>query len=45
MRRGMPDRPIECCTRKVRLKPTNMVQKDALPSDSDSIRPDIFGNQ
>src|SRR3712207_1637473 len=45
MRRGMPDRPSECWIRKVTLKPTRIVQKEALPSGSLSIRPDIFGNQ
>ena len=35
MRRGMPDRPAECWTRKVMLKPTNMIQKDSFPSASD----------
>jgi hypothetical protein len=41
----MPDRPAECCTRKVRLKPTNMTQNEALPRPSDIILPAIFGNQ
>jgi hypothetical protein len=30
---------------KVTLKPTNMVQKDSLPSASENIRPVSFGNQ
>ena len=44
-RRGIPSRPIECWTRKVALKPTNVSQKESLPSDSDIIRPVIFGYQ
>jgi hypothetical protein len=41
----MPDSPIECWTRKVVLKPTNISQKLSFPRNSDMIRPLIFGNQ
>ena len=44
-RRGIPDRPSACWTKKVMLKPMNMTQNDALPSRSFSSRPVIFGNQ
>src|SRR4051794_12223701 len=45
MRRGIPSSPSECWMRNVTLKPTNISQKESLPSDSDSILPDSFGNQ
>jgi len=41
----MADRPAECWIRKVRLKPTNMVQKDSLPRASENMRPVSLGNQ
>ena len=44
-RRGMPIRPRKCWTKKARLKPANVSQNWIRPQRSESIRPDIFGNQ
>ena len=45
MRRGMPERPAECCTRNVVWKPMSVSQKATLPIRSESMRPVSFGNQ
>ena len=41
----MPIRPRICIGKKVRLKPTNMIQNWIFPMRSLSIQPEIFGHQ